>query len=154
VNALWQCAVCETVNHGGRSCAACGAPLTRRSAAATAVRSRLGPAPAPPTAAAPLPEPVQRAINREPIDETEWLDDPAVFDMLSWAPDERRSTSRFGFWGPVPYYSTRTRGGSEVSVGGCCLLIPLVSLVGAGAASWALARGRPARASGPRRAVR
>jgi hypothetical protein len=149
VNAVWQCAVCETVNDGGRSCTACGAPLTRRSAAATAVRSRLAPPPARPTAAAPLPEPVQRAINREPIDESEWLDDPAVFDMLSWAPHERRSASRFGFWGPVPYYSTRTRRGSEVSVGGCCLLVPLLSLIGAGAASWALGSVRKAGSRNP-----
>jgi hypothetical protein len=139
VNGVWQCAVCETVNHGGRTCAACGAPLTRRSAAATAVRSRVRRPPAPP-AAAPLPEPVRRAIRREPIDEEEWISEEPGFDVLPWAADERRSAGRFGFWGPVPYYSTRTRGGSEVSVGGCCLLIPLLGLVGAGAASWVLTR--------------
>lgn len=40
---------------------------------------------------------------------------------------------RFGFWGPMPYYSTRTRRGSEVSVGGCgcCLPIPLLAVVAA-----------------------
>ena len=71
MNALWTCAVCETVNDGGRSCSACGAPLTRRSAAATAIRGRIAPAPpAPPLE--PLPEPVRRAINREPVDESEW----------------------------------------------------------------------------------
>ena len=32
---------------------------------------------------------------------------------------------RVGFFGPVPYYSRRTRGGGRVSVGGCCLPIPL-----------------------------
>ena len=69
MNALWQCAVCETVNNGGRSCTACGAAMTRRSAAVTAVRSRIAQAPPPPPAAAPLPEPVRRAINREPVDE-------------------------------------------------------------------------------------
>jgi hypothetical protein len=39
-----------------------------------------------------------------------------------------RPRGRFGFWGPVPRYTRRTRGGSEVSVGGCgcCLPIPLV----------------------------
>jgi hypothetical protein len=44
-------------------------------------------------------------------------------------PNRRR---RFGFWGPVPYYSTRTRRGSDVSVGGCgcCLPIPLLAVVG------------------------
>jgi hypothetical protein len=35
-------------------------------------------------------------------------------------------------WGPIPYYSTRTRRGSEVSVGGCgcCLPIPLLAALG------------------------
>lgn len=142
MNAPWQCAVCETVNHGGRSCTACGAPLTRRSAAATAIRHRLAPPPTPPTAAAPLPEPVRRAISREPIDEAEWLYDETGLDMLSWQPDEHHSGGRIGFWGPVPHYSTRTRHGSGVSVGGCgcCLPIPLLTLAGAGAALWALAR--------------
>jgi len=68
----WQCAVCETVNHGGRSCTACGADLTRRSAVATSVRGRLTPAMPPPPAPAPLPEPVQRAINRDPVPAEEW----------------------------------------------------------------------------------
>ncbi|GAA3060761.1 hypothetical protein GCM10010464_26520 [Pseudonocardia yunnanensis] len=54
------------------------------------------PAATPPTAAAPLPEPVQRAINRDPIDDAEWRYDEAVVDMLSWPLGERRSGSRFG----------------------------------------------------------
>ncbi|QJY47533.1 hypothetical protein [Pseudonocardia broussonetiae] len=39
---------------------------------------------------------------------------------------------RFGLWGPVPYYSRRTRGGADVSVGGCgcCLPIPLLVATG------------------------
>jgi hypothetical protein len=37
----------------------------------------------------------------------------------------RPGTGGFGFFGPVPYYSRRTRGGGRVSVGGCCLPIPL-----------------------------
>ncbi len=36
---------------------------------------------------------------------------------------------RVGFFGPVPYYSRRTRGGGRVSVGGCCLPIPLTFTV-------------------------
>ena len=36
-----------------------------------------------------------------------------------------RSRGRGGFFGPMPYYSRRTRGGSRVTVGGCCLPIPL-----------------------------
>lgn len=48
-------------------------------------------------------------------------------------------------WGPVPYYSTRTRRGNEVTVGGCgcCLPIPLLvvaAAVGAVRALWL--RGR------------
>jgi hypothetical protein len=47
-----------------------------------------------------------------------------------------RRRGRFGLWGPVPYYSTRTRRGTDVSVGGCgcCLPIPLMAALGAGAA--------------------
>ncbi len=36
-----------------------------------------------------------------------------------------RRSDGFGLFGPVPVYSRRTRGGSRVSVGGCCLPIPL-----------------------------
>ena len=46
----------------------------------------------------------------------------------------RRSRSGFGMTGPFPTYSTRTRGGSRVSVSGCCLPIPLalgVAILGA-----------------------
>ena len=44
-------------------------------------------------------------------------------------PNAPRPRGRFGMWGPIPYYSTRTRRGSEVSVGGCgcCLPIPLLA---------------------------
>jgi hypothetical protein len=36
-----------------------------------------------------------------------------------------RSRGRAGFRGPFPYYSRRTRGGSRMTVTGCCLPIPL-----------------------------
>jgi hypothetical protein len=36
-----------------------------------------------------------------------------------------RQRGRGGFFGPIPYYSGRTRRGTRVSVGGCCLPIPL-----------------------------
>ncbi|MEP6851430.1 MAG: hypothetical protein ABJA87_02025 [bacterium] len=71
MSAMWQCAVCETINDGGRICTACGAEMTRRSAVATTVRGRLAPV-APPPAPSPLPSPIQRAINREPLEEAEW----------------------------------------------------------------------------------
>jgi len=38
----------------------------------------------------------------------------------------RGRRGRTGMYGPFPYYSTRTRGGSRVTVSGCCLPIPLV----------------------------
>jgi hypothetical protein len=82
MSALWKCAVCETVNDGGRFCSACGAPLTRRSAAATAIRGRITPAPPPPPPAGPLPEPVRRAINREPVDESDWPYGETSFTMV------------------------------------------------------------------------
>jgi len=37
----------------------------------------------------------------------------------------RRRRSRTGFFGPFPYHSRTTRGGSRVTVSGCCLPIPL-----------------------------
>lgn len=49
-------------------------------------------------------------------------------------PRPPRSRRRFGLWGPVPYVSTRTRRGSEVSVGGCGCCLPVPLLVAAGAA--------------------
>lgn len=41
----------------------------------------------------------------------------------------RRSRGRAGLFGPFPYYSTRTRRGSRVTVSGCCLPIPLGLIV-------------------------
>jgi len=37
----------------------------------------------------------------------------------------RRSGGSFGMYGPFPRYTRQTRRGSRVSVGGCCLPIPL-----------------------------
>ncbi len=45
-----------------------------------------------------------------------------------------RQRGRFGLFGPFPYYSTTTRRGARVSVGGCCLPIPLAILASAAAA--------------------
>ncbi len=42
----------------------------------------------------------------------------------------RRRSSGFGMTGPFPTYSRRTRGGGRVSVGGCCLPIPLALSLG------------------------
>lgn len=40
-------------------------------------------------------------------------------------PRYRGRRGRVGLFGPVPYYSTTTGRGTRVSVGGCCLPIPL-----------------------------
>jgi hypothetical protein len=42
-----------------------------------------------------------------------------------------RRSGGFRFVGPFPTYSTRTRRGSNVSVSGCCLPIPLALAVSA-----------------------
>jgi hypothetical protein len=42
----------------------------------------------------------------------------------------RRPSRRTGFFGPFPYHSRRTRGGSRVTVSGCCLPIPLALVTG------------------------
>jgi len=82
MNAIWRCGVCETVNHEGRTCSACGANLTRRSTVATVARAKMSPpAPAPPPPA-PVPEPVRRAINREPVAEEEWEEYENSVDVL------------------------------------------------------------------------
>ncbi len=52
----------------------------------------------------------------------------------------RDRRGRMGFFGPIPYYSTRTRRGSSVTVGGCCLPLVLGMLalpLGVGRALWA-----------------
>jgi hypothetical protein len=48
-------------------------------------------------------------------------------------PRRRQQRSGFRMLGPFPSYSTRTRGGGRVQVGGCCLPIPLALTVAAGA---------------------
>jgi hypothetical protein len=45
--------------------------MTRRSRAVNAARARIAPLPPPPPPEE-LPQPVQRAINREPVNEEEW----------------------------------------------------------------------------------
>ena len=57
-------------------------------------------------------------------------------------PIARRAGGRFGFRGPFPYYSRRSRSGAEVSVSGCgcCLPIPLLVVTGTVGAAWALWR--------------
>jgi hypothetical protein len=63
-------------------------------------------------------------------------------------PSETGSRRRGGVF-PVPHTTWRTRRGSQVTVGGCCLPLPLgclvttVGLVGLAAVRLARAAGRP-----------
>jgi hypothetical protein len=52
----------------------------------------------------------------------------------------RRRRGRSGFFGPFPYYSRRTRGGSRVTVSGCCLPIPFGVVSAFVLAGWRLTR--------------
>jgi hypothetical protein len=42
---------------------------------------------------------------------------------------------RVGFFGPVPHYTATTRRGTRVSVGGCCLPLPLMAAAATAAAA-------------------
>jgi hypothetical protein len=57
-----------------------------------------------------------------------------------FGPPRRRG--RTGFWGPMPYYSGRTRRGSRVHVSGCCLPIPLGMLLATAVGARGLMRRR------------
>jgi hypothetical protein len=46
----------------------------------------------------------------------------------------RQKRGGFGFWGPFPSYSRRTRGGGRVRVSGCCLPLALGLMAVPGAA--------------------
>ena len=59
---------------------------------------------------------------------------PYLYGSRPYGYGRRRRSGRFGLWGPFPTYSRRTRGGGRVSVGGCCLPIPLalsLAIIGA-----------------------
>ena len=59
-------------------------------------------------------------------------------DLARRRPSRRREG--FGFSGPFPTYSRSTRRGTRVSVGGCCLPIPLALGLSGVAAARALTR--------------
>ena len=57
----------------------------------------------------------------------------------------RRPVSGYGRPGrfrllPIPHYSRRTRSGARVSVGGCCLPIPLFVVAGSTTSTWLAVR--------------
>ena len=66
------------------------------------------------------------------------------YGRTGWTYGSGRSRRRsgFGMTGPFPSYSRRTRGGSRVTVGGCCLPIPLALTLAAAGATVRVARRR------------
>lgn len=79
---VWRCAICEAVNSGTTTCGACGAEMTRGSRAVNDARARIWPMLPPPPPPDELPMPVQRAINREPVDEEEWTFEDQDFKVI------------------------------------------------------------------------
>ncbi|GEM_PF-2244730 len=72
MSAIWRCGVCETVNSGGRLCRACGSELSLTAVASRSAKAVVAPTLPPVTAQQPLPDTVNRAINREEITDEEW----------------------------------------------------------------------------------
>jgi hypothetical protein len=68
-------------------------------------------------------------------------DSPSARRGAEWSP--RRSPGatgaghrgRIGFFGPIPHYTATTRRGTRVSVGGCCLPLPLMVAASTAAAA-------------------
>jgi hypothetical protein len=87
MSAIWRCPVCEGVNRGGRTCAACGAQVPPGEALREAVRTRLpsaaepAPAPVPPT---PRPRELQELPTPEElsgVDPNDLLTSPRDFHV-------------------------------------------------------------------------
>ena len=68
MSAIWRCPVCEGVNRGGRTCAACGTVVPHGEALREAVRTRLPSAPEPAPAPVP-PTPRRRELRELPTPE-------------------------------------------------------------------------------------
>jgi hypothetical protein len=112
----WRCAVCESVNDGGETCAVCGAPRTEAAAPATPVSET-------PTRNPPRQDereaeiPVRRLPARQPASET--ADEDERYDLYDYfnVGDRADADERYA----IPEgYEARPR----VRVYGCCL--PLV----------------------------
>ena len=66
----WRCRVCEAVNHGGRTCATCGAAVPAGEPLRAAVRNRV-----PPASATGAPPPVPPTPTRRDRRELPTIDD-------------------------------------------------------------------------------
>jgi hypothetical protein len=117
----WRCAVCESVNQGGETCAACGAPFTETAALAT-------PTPPAPARDIPVPQeherdvPVRELPVRQPDTEREIpsYEGENIYDYFD--ADGRNDTD--DSYNPAEGFDPRPR----VRVYGCCLPICLGAL--------------------------
>jgi hypothetical protein len=72
-----------------------------------------------------------------------WIATRLLMNRFLGTGRRNRRRGRAGLFGPFPYYTTRTRRGSSVTVGGCCLplTLGLVSVpLAAGQLAWRRAR--------------
>jgi hypothetical protein len=124
VSTQWRCAVCEAVNEGGDTCAACGAKVTR-----TVVQApRPDPPPAPERTPAPRERPRDddgtevpvRELPRRRLEPDQPDDGPYdIYDLLGLDPAAGSDADvPYGGYEPV---DVRPR----VRVYGCCLPIAL-----------------------------
>jgi hypothetical protein len=112
----WRCAVCEAVNDGGESCAACGAKVTQ-----TVVEPTPAEAPAAPERALAEDDatevPVRELPRRQPEIEPPGDSPYVIYDILDVPPTADPGVT-YDSYEPI---DTRPR----VRVYGCCLPIAL-----------------------------
>lgn len=91
MSAVWRCRVCEGVNQGGRTCAACGAVVPAGEPIRAAVRTRM------PAAAPAAPPPVPPTPRRRDLRELPTMADLHRVDSAElFEPDSRMAIT------PIP----------------------------------------------------
>jgi len=116
----WRCAICEAVNDGGETCAACGATVTQ-----TVVQPMPTEAPSPPTRTPGQDDateiPVRELPRRRPEAEPPGDSPYDIYDLVDMVPTAGTDAT-YGTYEPI---DTRPR----VRVYGCCLPIALGGLL-------------------------
>jgi hypothetical protein len=116
----WRCAICEAVNDGGETCAACGAKVTQ-----TVVQPIPAEAPSPPERAPSeidaIEIPVQELPRRRPETEPSGDGPYDTYDLFDMVP-AAETDATYDTYEPI---DTRPR----VRVYGCCLPIALGGLL-------------------------
>ena len=116
----WRCAICEAVNEGGETCAACGATVTQ-----TVVQPIPAEAPSPPERAPRDRDateiPVRELPRRRPEAEPPGDGPYDIYDLVDMVP-AAETDATYDTYEPI---DTRPR----VRVYGCCLPIALGGLL-------------------------